>query len=146
MIPRLNVSGDLPPGIDWASWDEVAAYIARTARRRTLLDGLLTTLLDLQAAGCRVVFVDGSFVTSKVEPADFDACWDPTGVNLDRLPSALPTFDPGRSTQKAAYGGELFPAAWPADERGAPFLEFFQTDRDRGTRKGIIAIELGGLT
>jgi hypothetical protein len=50
-------------------------------------------------------------------------------------------FDAKRSAQKAAYGGEFFPAGWPADSAGTLFLEFFQMDRD-GNPKGIIAINL----
>ena len=32
-----------------------------------------------------------------------------------------------------------------ADTGGLSFLEFFQTDKDTGRTKGIIAIDLGGL-
>ena len=42
--------------------------------------------------------------------------------------------------------GELFPASIIADSDGLSFLDFFQTDKDTGTPKGIIAIDLGGLT
>ena len=70
---------------------------------------------------------------------DYDACWEEAGVE----PEAL---DPGRVTQKAKYLGELFPASIIADSDGLSFLEFFQTDKDTGTPKAIIAIDLGGLT
>ena len=52
------------------------------------------------------------------------------------------TFDPGRAVQKSKYLGELFPASITADTGGLSFLEFFQTDRDMGGPKGIIAIDL----
>ena len=41
--------------------------------------------------------------------------------------------------------GELFPASIIAGTDGLSFLEFFQTDKDTGRPKGIIAIDLGGL-
>jgi hypothetical protein len=41
--------------------------------------------------------------------------------------------------------GELFPASILPDTGGLSFLEFFQTDKDTGRPKGIIAIDLGGL-
>ena len=41
--------------------------------------------------------------------------------------------------------GELFPASTIADEDGFSFLEFFQTDKETGRRKGIVAIDLGEL-
>jgi len=55
------------------------------------------------------------------------------------------TFAQRRAAQKRKYGGELFPADWPADAHGTSFLHFFQRDRTNGRPKGIIAIDLGGL-
>jgi hypothetical protein len=46
--------------------------------------------------------------------------------------------------QKARYGGELYPAEWPADADGTAYLDFFQRDRSK-QQKGIIAIDLTGL-
>ena len=57
----------------------------------------------------------------------------------------LLTFDPGRTTQKAKYLGELFPSSIIASENGFSFLEFFQVDKETGRPKGIVAIDLGGL-
>ena len=108
--------------------------------------GLRAALEDLKRAGCRIVYLNGSFVTSKNVPNDYDACWEEDGVDPMALHPALLTFDPGRATQKARYMGELFPASVLADAEGLSFLEFFQTDRNTGRPKGIIAIELGGLT
>jgi hypothetical protein len=53
--------------------------------------------------------VNGSFVTAKEEPADFDACWDSQGVDLDALDPVLLDLSAGRASQKARFGGELFP-------------------------------------
>jgi hypothetical protein len=50
-----------------------------------------------------------------------------------------------RTAQKRKYGGELFPADWPADAHGTSLLLFFQRDRASGRPKGIIAIDLGDL-
>ena len=100
---------------------------------------------NLKRAGCRTVYLDGSFVTSKDIPNDYDACWEEDGVDPALLDPVLLTFDPGRATQKAQYAGELFPASVIADAGGLSFLEFFQTDKDTGNPKGIISIDLGGL-
>ena len=43
------------------------------------------------------------------------------------------------------YLGELFPASSDAVGDGFSFLESFQTDKQNGGRKGIIAINLGEL-
>ena len=110
-------------------------------RRREILAGLLRALQALKAAGCQRVFVDGSFVTSKEIPGDFDGCWDHDGVDFDALDPVLLIFDGRREAQKARFEGEMFLAAAPADRLGTLFLEFFQLDRD-GRRKGIIQIDL----
>ena len=101
---------------------------------------------NLRGAGCQIAYLDGSFVSSKPEPRDFDACWEETGVDLNRLDSVLLTFAGGRAAQKAKYGGELFPSATVVGSRGGVFLDFFQTDKNTGAPKGILALDLGGLT
>jgi hypothetical protein len=60
------------------------------------------------------------------------------------LDPVLTTFDPGRRTQKAKYGGELFFAHAPADPAGTRFVDFFQRDRS-GQPRGIVALDPGAL-
>ena len=110
------------------------------------MDGLRDALDDLKNAGCRRVYIDGSFVTIKESPNDFDACWEENGVDPNLLDPVLLTFDPGRATQKGRYLGELFPASIIADDDGFSFLDFFQQDREEEEPKGIIAVDLGDLT
>ena len=102
---------------------------------------MLHALQALKAAGCRRAFIDGSFVTSKEVPGDFDGCWDHVGVNFDELDPVLLNFEGHREVQKAKFEGELFIAATEADRLGTRFLDFFQLDRD-GRPKGIIQIDL----
>ena len=109
--------------------------------RRQLLEGLARALRDLRAAGCERAYIDGSFITTKEHPGDFNACWDLDGVDFDVIDEVLLTFDAGRGAQKAKYGGELFPADAAADPLGTLFRDFFQSDRD-GNPKGIIIIDL----
>lgn len=82
-------------------------------------------------------------MTAKAKPGDFDVCWDSDGVVLDRLDPELRNFGAGGAAQKARYGGELYPAEWPATADGRTYLEFFQRDRLE-QQKGIIAIDLRG--
>jgi hypothetical protein len=90
------------------------------------------------------VYVDGSFVTAKESPADYDACWEKTGMQLQLLHAALRDFTPGRLRQKALFGGEWFPADVHADSSGTTFIEFFQIDRE-GNAKGIVTLNLEEL-
>ena len=146
MIPSFDLDGLLPPGIHWSGWEELNHRFGGTPWRGILIAGLRAALENLASAGCRVVYINGSFVTSKGFPNDYDACWEEAGVDPTVLDPVLLTFDPGRATQKAKYMGELFPASSIADADGFSFREFFQTDKNTGRQKGIVAIDLGGLT
>ena len=118
---------------------------ATSTHRRDLLDGFLDALRSLKAAGCATAYLDGSFVTTKEHPDDFDACWESAGVVPSRLDAELRDFSDERAAQKARYGGELFPAQWPAHADGATFLDYFQYDNVAKQPKGIITIDLAGL-
>ena len=145
MIPNFDpVTGNLPAGEYVATWQNMLDRFGQTPWRRKLLAGMLEALRLLKAAGCLRAHIDGSFVTAKEEPGDFDACWDAEGVDFDRVDDRLLTFDRGRATQKAAFLGELFIADARADPQGTLFLDFFQTDRE-GRRKGIVVIDLKDL-
>jgi len=56
------------PGLHEATLDELEQRFATNPRRRSLHDGLRRGCGALQAAGCAVVFVDGSYVTDKPIP------------------------------------------------------------------------------
>lgn len=146
MIREFGPGGNLPPGIHWAIWGELHERFGTTPWRRQLLVGLRLAVENLRQAGCLTAYVDGSFVSSKSEPGDFDACWEEADVDLERLDPILLTFADGRSDQKAKYGGELFPASAIAGFEEGVFLDFFQTDKDTGARKGIVALDLRNLT
>src|SRR3546814_6451323 len=68
---------------------------------------LITEVAEtLRRAGCRVMFLDGSFVTDKELPEDFDGCWDAHGVNAIALDPVLLDFEDSRARQKEKFGGE----------------------------------------
>jgi hypothetical protein len=144
-IPELDaLIGNLPPGVHDATWDELVDAFGFNRRRAELLQGLREALESLAQAGCKRAYIDGSFVTAKERPGDFDGCWEAAGVDPTLLHPELLDFREARAAQKAKYGGELFLANAPADPAGRAFLEFFQTDRE-GRPKGIVAIDPGAL-
>jgi hypothetical protein len=106
-----------------------------------LLKGLRAALDNLCEAGCEEAFIDGSFVTAKELPNDFDGCWSVKGVDPDLLDLVLLDFSNGRAAMKKKYGGELFPAELPEGGSRKTFLEFFQQDRN-GNPKGMVGIRL----
>jgi hypothetical protein len=144
-IPPFDSTGNLPPRVHWTTWHELVDRFGETRHRQQLLAGLQAALEALRTAGCRTVYIDGSFVTTKRIPNDFDGCWDLDGVDPALLDPILLTFDHGRAAQKAKYLGELFPAQFSEGGSGSTFLEFFQIDKESGNPKGIIAVELWRL-
>jgi hypothetical protein len=145
MIPDFDERGNLPPGIHHLTWTQIVTRYGTSPHRRDLLDGLLDALRSLKAASCGIAYLDGSFVTANEHPGDFDVCWESAGVVLDRLDLELQDFSDRRAAQKARYGGELFPADWPAKANGTTYLDYFQYDDVAEQPKGIIAIDLTGL-
>lgn len=147
VIPDLIELGSLcpwavlPPGIHDTTLIEVEARFATTPHRKWLLDGFIRVAEALALAGCRHVYLDGSFVTAKPHPADFDGCWDHVGVDPTKLDPVLLDFSNKRAAQKAKYLGEMFIAGMPNGPDG-PFVDFFQIEKSSGGPKGILRISL----
>jgi hypothetical protein len=148
MIPGRDSSGNLPPGIHHATWSEVAEAFGTNPIRKRLLAGLYRAAMELRRAGCSTLYIDGSLVTEKEFPGDFDGCWEPAGVNAATLDPVLLDFKHRRLAQKIKYGGELFISSARAESQPPQrtFLDFFQTDKNTGQPKGIIALNLRRLS
>jgi len=142
LIATFNNDGTLPPGIHAATWDELDRMFGFNWYRKKLLRGMRMALENLKKAGCKTVYIDGSFVTLKNRPKDYDGCWDPDGVNGNLLDPVLLDFSNGRAKQKAKYFGELFIASRTNGSSGQTFLEFFQNDKETGKKKGVVLIDL----
>ena len=81
-------------------------------------------------------------MTGKPRPNDYDACWEPTGVDGQKLNPVFLNFDDGRAQQKATFKGEFFPSSMMCADVGRAFVDFFQVDRFTGKEKGIVSISL----
>ncbi len=145
MIPDLiNIGAAwkvLPPGIHDATLRDIKDFFATNEKRKTLYDGLAKGCQALKHAGCTAIYLDGSYVTEKLIPGDYDVCWDPTGVDPTKLDPVLLDFRDQRRSQKLKYGGEFFPSSAKANGTQT-FVDFFQTDNETGKAKGIIRIRL----
>jgi hypothetical protein len=144
MLPDVDSStGFLPPGIHDAPWNVVAPRFSINGHRTRLVEGLLAALRNLAGAGCRSVLLDGSFVSQKELPEDYDGAWDTQGVDPTRLDPVLLDFTNRRAAMKSKYLGELFPASFLAAP-GVLYRDFFMKDRN-GVPKGVVNIDLGSL-
>lgn len=147
MIPDLVDLGSpapwpvLPPGVHDATLAEIEVKFATTPHRRRLFAGFERVARALTIAGCQAVYLDGSFVTGKPHPGDFDGCWELAGVDPKLLDPALLRFENRREAQKRKFLGEMFIAEFPGAP-GATFLEFFQVEKSSGYPKGIIRVRL----
>ena len=144
MIPKYDKNGNLPPGLHHANWEEFVQRFGINPHRLVLIGGLKRALKNLKKAKCKMVFIDGSFVTAKTHPNDFDACWDTTEVNIHEIDPIFFEFDNNRIAQKRKYFGEFFPENMIEDSSRKTFLGFFSIDKDTGNEKGIVAIDLSG--
>lgn len=143
MIPNfVDIGGPwkvLPPGVHNATLEEIEARFATSDHRKYLFTGFKNGVLALRKAGCRKIFLDGSYVTEKPIPGDFDVCWDTMGIDPAKLDPVFLDFTDGRKKQKKCFHGEFFPANLFADGRHF-FFDFFQIDKDTGNIKGIICV------
>lgn len=147
MLPDFKkINGLLPAGEHEATWAEVSVRFANTAGRKALLVGLLEACRSLRNAGVKYLYLDGSFVTAKKNPGDWDACYSRVGVVGAQLDPVLLDFSNNRAAQKNKFKGEVFVAeSSAAGLLGPPYLKFFQTEKCTGKIKGIVKLDLGTL-
>ena len=144
MIPAFGRDGLLPVGEHPSDWEEFVARFSGTpdnGRRRKLMLGLAQMLFLLNEAECRVVWIDGSFVTRERWPKDFDLCYDPQRMSLDLLSPELRDVSQGRAAQKRRFGGEALAADFPFEANSSTVREAFMRTRE-GETKGIVRLEL----
>ena len=132
----------LPPGIHVTDLATVEQRFASSIWRRKLFNGLLEACGLLSRAGCQRLYLNGSFITEKPIPNDYDACWDPNGVNYQLMDPLFFDFSNNRAAQKAKFGGEFFPATSTVAGVNITFLDFFQFDTNSRKQKGIVGVDL----
>lgn len=144
MLPNFDPeTGYLPPGTHLMAWADISRYFGFNGHRSRLLAGLLAALRNLSRAGCRSVLLNGSFVSNKELPEDYDGAWYTTGVDVRLVDPVLFDFSRSRSAMKSKYLGELFPSGAFAAP-GVLYEDFFKTDRNN-IPKGIVQIDLATL-
>ena len=75
----------LPPGEHLATLQEVKQTLAFNPHRLNLFNGLVNAANLLARSGCKYLYLDGSYVTEKDMPGDFDACWSIEQVNFSSV-------------------------------------------------------------
>jgi hypothetical protein len=144
VIPDLNQTGLLPPGIHQASVEELKARFAvfdRSDARFRLFKRLEAFIEQARRSGIvKRLLVVGSFVTAKAEPNDFDCLlvFSSSIVGQELAPVQYNLLS--RRMARRLYGGDVTPAL-EGSAALAEYLEFFQTSRE-GNRMGIVEVPL----
>ncbi len=139
MIPRLNENGYLPRGIHKATVQEIKRRFGRGSTQRVeLFEGITSVvrLLRRHKGSVRGLLLDGSYVTSKEQPEDFD-CIVILGESFD---FGSPEAGRLRRAKELFNGHVLAVMETDAGERRR-LVEFFGHDRD-GKPKGLVEVAL----
>ena len=131
----------LPIGIHETTLLEVQNVYSYNPVRLNLFNGFVRGAKALAYAGCKTIFLNGSYVTSKEIPGDFDACWDPEGIEIRRLDPVFLELDPPRDKQKAKFYGEFLHTRLIETSTEMNFVEFFQRLPYNENLKGILRID-----
>lgn len=134
--------GILPPGLHYATLREIKEILAFNEHRAWLFGGLTDACLELRKFGCGRLYLGGSYVTSKIYPGDYDACWDPAGVTSEVDP--LLWDDTKRLEQNRRYRGDLLVSA-AGDGPECRHFQFLAHDKCTGAAKGILGVKLNML-
>ena len=144
VLPELTDTGELPPGVHLAGWQEFQSRFAGSSPRRVWLSGRLRALLELAATSgkLRRVFIWGSYVTAKPSPKDLDILlimdedFEVDGIAIP----AQAVFDSVRA--KLLFDSDVFWArASIGHEMLDVWLDTYQTSRSFRNR-GIVELVL----
>lgn len=166
-IPSFRPDRTLPEGKHKANWSEVNRRYGFNGPRKEQLQGLERAILELKSVGCTRIWLNGSFVTKKAVPGDYDCCYDTEGMDMVAFRLAYPVLSNvyRNEEQKQIVRGEFY-AADAVSMLGITVLELFQlvnripTDLvaigDKAAekelrklmkkKKGIIELEIGGIS
>src|SRR3546814_14919970 len=115
--------GVLPPGVHFASLEEIEKRFATNERRRSPFKGITEVAETLRRAGCRVMLLDGSFVRDTELPAVFERCWDMHGVHAAALEPMLFDLECSGAREEGKWGVELVVSYGPTN--GTRVVMFF---------------------
>lgn len=148
MIPPFETYADvgfLPEGIHNADWNEFEERFKFSFRRRKILKSILLFSKMIKKAGAKNIYVDGSFVTSKMHPSDWDGCFCSCEIDFSAVDPLLLDINKNRDKIQKIYMCDIFPDNCLEGNSGMLFLDFFQQKKGSFTKKGIVLLNLGSV-
>lgn len=143
MIPDFYIYdnvGYLPEGLHNAKWLEFKEKFGFSFKRQKILSGILSFGRLIKLAGGKKIYIDGSFVTNKKIPKDWDGCYCMCGLNMSIANKLMQNTN--REKIKREYLGDVFAEDCIEASCGLPFIDFFQRIRGTDKKKGIIILDL----
>jgi hypothetical protein len=143
VLPLLNQSGDLPPGVHVAGWREIEQRFGTGSSARVRALATLRHLheLAIRTGSLRNFYVFGSFVSAVPEPRDVDVVLVMSSAfRLENCPQESRSLF-SHAGAEAWYGASVF---WLREEMlpdaaMREFLRAWQIKRD-GTLRGILEV------
>ena len=139
MIPRFNKNGYLPRGIHKATLNEVGKRFGTgSQQRKEIFKSVIsvTRLLRKHKTDIKRFLLNGSYVTFKEAPEDFDCIV----ILREGFDFKSPEAKKLRRSKKLFNGHVLFVMEEDASE-SKQVIDFFGHDRD-GKAKGIVEVKL----
>lgn len=107
--------------------------------RSRLIEGLRSACVELRRHGCSAIYIGGSFTSDKEYPGDYDACFNPIGVDAELDPVL---FNPVLSTERR----EKYMGDWligrPEDGSAGEWYRFLSFDDRTGASHQMYGIKL----
>lgn len=144
-------TGLLPPGEHNMTLEQIDHLFGHTSHRRYLLEMLHKVCLILKTAGVPQIWINGSFVTSKHRPGDYDICYEITEDIFKALPDYPFKQERADTLIRGEFGGDV--KAEPMDCGALYRRDLFPNvvghvhngKLIQGVKKGIVVLELARL-
>lgn len=132
----------IPKGVHIKTFADIERMFTGNEKRKELFKDFMRWAREMKEAGCETVYLDGSFITKKVNPGDFDACWEVfTPVKSPTESLLLSPSREGIEWRKKQFKGDIFARYDSFGDRVAHWQKDERTDE----LKGIIKLDLREL-
>jgi len=137
----FNSNGNLHTTVE-LTLDEFQRHFGTTELRKQKIKNACRFFKIFSSCGCPAVYIGGSFVSTKKDPADIDLCFDLRNVNGLELRKAFPEFfGSSRINKLGEIRRNLKCHIFYFDNEDTRMFEYLQNDREYN-RKGLIKISL----
>lgn len=142
MIANFNTEGYLPEGIHECTLQELEERFTFNLKRKKLFEGLSRLIHKLGSIHCKVIYIDGSFVSEKQLPSDVDVCFECAEENWEFAVLMVGDFWKDQESFQRDYNCNVFPSNLFIEGGKLYYLDFFQRIKNTNIPKGILKIKL----